>query len=376
MPSWNSRLNGRRGRAFYYSTPANEARRRRRPRLKPPLRYKCRRSHRRLLIRRRKRLPGFSASSWREAPPLPVFAPSDSAGTSNSCLSSLERRSRMLQPGRSKYRSEECSRPTRRQSLPRANAGNGARVQAYPGRRELSRHEETTGCVFENSLGLLSDDPGKPCEELFQPGARFEVLEQRCDRHPRTTEDPNAAHPIFVTFNGGTLRPVEHSFIIPKPRRGPPPPSHPVTRHSQLRETLRRGGAPRRGYRATAGSAPRGWRGAGRRSFLSTDRRRMICAFEAADAEAVRTAYRSAGEAFDRVWVAGGGLRARRVAPSPGAVPEYGSRTLRRERAEPSCNWHHVSGPGRAPTRYRPAPAARGSSSRPRPASGPPSWRR
>jgi hypothetical protein len=41
-----------------------------------------------------------------------------------------------------------------------------------------------------------------------------------------------------------------------------------------------------------------------RRSFVSTDRRRMICAFEAADAEAVRAAYRSAGEAFDRVWVA------------------------------------------------------------------------
>jgi hypothetical protein len=41
-----------------------------------------------------------------------------------------------------------------------------------------------------------------------------------------------------------------------------------------------------------------------RRSFLSTDRRRMICAFEAADAEAIRTAYRSAGEKFDRVWVA------------------------------------------------------------------------
>jgi len=40
------------------------------------------------------------------------------------------------------------------------------------------------------------------------------------------------------------------------------------------------------------------------RSFLSTDRRRMVCAFEAADAEAVRAAYRSAGEKFDRVWVA------------------------------------------------------------------------
>ena len=40
------------------------------------------------------------------------------------------------------------------------------------------------------------------------------------------------------------------------------------------------------------------------RSLLAGDRRRMICTFEAPDAEAVRTAYRSAGEKFERVWPA------------------------------------------------------------------------
>jgi hypothetical protein len=40
------------------------------------------------------------------------------------------------------------------------------------------------------------------------------------------------------------------------------------------------------------------------RSYLSMDRRRMVCEFEAPDAEAVRTSYRSAGVAFDRVWSA------------------------------------------------------------------------
>lgn len=40
------------------------------------------------------------------------------------------------------------------------------------------------------------------------------------------------------------------------------------------------------------------------RSYLSTDRRRMVCEFEAPDAEAVRVAYRSAGLPFDRVWTA------------------------------------------------------------------------
>lgn len=40
------------------------------------------------------------------------------------------------------------------------------------------------------------------------------------------------------------------------------------------------------------------------RSYLSSDRRRMICTFEARDAEAVRMAYRTAGYPFERVWQA------------------------------------------------------------------------
>jgi hypothetical protein len=40
------------------------------------------------------------------------------------------------------------------------------------------------------------------------------------------------------------------------------------------------------------------------RSYLSTDRRRMVCEFEGADAEAVRASYRSAGVGFERVWAA------------------------------------------------------------------------
>ena len=40
------------------------------------------------------------------------------------------------------------------------------------------------------------------------------------------------------------------------------------------------------------------------RSYLSMDRRRMVCEFEAPDAEAVRISYRSAGIGFERVWAA------------------------------------------------------------------------
>jgi hypothetical protein len=39
-------------------------------------------------------------------------------------------------------------------------------------------------------------------------------------------------------------------------------------------------------------------------SFLSLDRRRRICVFEAPDAEAVREAYRSARIGFERAWAA------------------------------------------------------------------------
>ncbi len=41
-----------------------------------------------------------------------------------------------------------------------------------------------------------------------------------------------------------------------------------------------------------------------RRSYLATDKRRLTCEFDAPDADAVRTAMRSAGLEFERVWAA------------------------------------------------------------------------
>ena len=40
------------------------------------------------------------------------------------------------------------------------------------------------------------------------------------------------------------------------------------------------------------------------RSYISSDRKRVLCEFEAADAEKVRESYRSAGVQFERVWTA------------------------------------------------------------------------
>ena len=39
------------------------------------------------------------------------------------------------------------------------------------------------------------------------------------------------------------------------------------------------------------------------RSLLSTDRKRMVCEYEAADAETMRRIQREAGAQFDRIWV-------------------------------------------------------------------------
>jgi hypothetical protein len=39
-----------------------------------------------------------------------------------------------------------------------------------------------------------------------------------------------------------------------------------------------------------------------RRSLLSEDRMRMVCEYEAPDAESVRKVQREAGNAFERVW--------------------------------------------------------------------------
>jgi hypothetical protein len=39
-----------------------------------------------------------------------------------------------------------------------------------------------------------------------------------------------------------------------------------------------------------------------KRSLISTDRKRMVCEYEAADAETLRRVQREAGAQFDRVW--------------------------------------------------------------------------
>jgi hypothetical protein len=61
------------------------------------------------------------------------------------------------------------------------------------------------------------------------------------------------------------------------------------------------------------------------RSYVSLDRLRMVCEFEAPDAESVRTAYHTAGVHFDRVWTANVYARVDTPSVVPAAAPAASS---------------------------------------------------
>jgi len=64
------------------------------------------------------------------------------------------------------------------------------------------------------------------------------------------------------------------------------------------------------------------------RSFFSRDRRRMVCLYEAADAESVRLAQEKAGLPFEKAWTA-------RVVRHPGAEPDGDAVVLERTLRQP-----------------------------------------
>jgi len=64
--------------------------------------------------------------------------------------------------------------------------------------------------MVEDRFCLLAGDAGKPFQEVIQPGAGLQVLEERFDGHAGAAEDPGAADPIQGAFDSGALRPVQH----------------------------------------------------------------------------------------------------------------------------------------------------------------------
>lgn len=63
-------------------------------------------------------------------------------------------------------------------------------------------------CVLKDRFRLLTGDAWKPLEELFHPGTRLEILEERRNGHAGATEYPGTTYPVRGAFDSGALRPV------------------------------------------------------------------------------------------------------------------------------------------------------------------------
>ena len=68
--------------------------------------------------------------------------------------------------------------------------------------------------MFQDVTRLRQGDAGKPFNELVDRGVFFEVLEERSNRYPRTSENPSTTYAIGVALDIGTGRPINHSWMV------------------------------------------------------------------------------------------------------------------------------------------------------------------
>jgi hypothetical protein len=92
--------------------------------------------------------------------------------------------------------------------------GGHALIEEDPRARRLLRSGSGFGeallGVPEHRLDLQTSHAGEPGEEVIHSRSVLDVLEERLHRHPRAREDPRAADPRLIAFNGRALRPVQH----------------------------------------------------------------------------------------------------------------------------------------------------------------------
>src|SRR5437763_15224154 len=69
--------------------------------------------------------------------------------------------------------------------------------------------------MLENRFRLLPRDAGEPVEEVVQPGAGLEVLEERLDGDAGAAEDPRSAPPRRGAVDRGAVRGVKHRGVSP-----------------------------------------------------------------------------------------------------------------------------------------------------------------
>lgn len=68
--------------------------------------------------------------------------------------------------------------------------------------------------IIEDGFNLVAGDTGEPFEEVVQPCAVFEVLEQGSDGNARAGEKPGTADFAGRAFDDGTLTPIKHDLIV------------------------------------------------------------------------------------------------------------------------------------------------------------------
>jgi len=64
--------------------------------------------------------------------------------------------------------------------------------------------------MLQYGANLFNSNAGKPLNELRYECAVFEVLEERCDRHPSAAKHPSSTHALRIALDSGACRPINH----------------------------------------------------------------------------------------------------------------------------------------------------------------------
>ena len=75
----------------------------------------------------------------------------------------------------------------------------------------LRRGKGAARRMLQHGASLLYGDSREPLDELGYEGTIFEVLEERGNRHPGTTEHPRTIHAFRVALNSWAGGPIDHA---------------------------------------------------------------------------------------------------------------------------------------------------------------------
>lgn len=91
------------------------------------------------------------------------------------------------------------------ESLPQRNRCSLVKQDAH-----LCGQQCRLGRVFQDVTSLRQGNAGEPLNELMDRRVFFEVLEERGNRNPRSSENPSTTNAIRVALDIGASRPINH----------------------------------------------------------------------------------------------------------------------------------------------------------------------